>query len=131
MAPRYDHQVFFAVNPIIHPMISPMIQLSPAAIAEVKRIQSQQPQALFRLGVEPGGCSQFYYTLGLSEAIAPEDQVMDCNGIQVVIAAQHQPYLQGVKLDYTQDLMGGGFRFDNPNSISSCGCGNSFATSGD
>jgi iron-sulfur cluster assembly protein len=103
-----------------------MIQLSPAAIAEVKRLQSKRP-APFRLGIASGGCAEFYYTLALDETVTPEDQLIDCKGIRIVIAPQHQPYLNGLTLDYTEDLMGGGFRFNNPNAVSSCGCGNSFA----
>jgi iron-sulfur cluster assembly protein len=99
-----------------------MIQLSPAAIAEIKRIQAKQPHTAFRLGVEPGGCAEFYYTMALDNAA----ETIDCNGVMVAIAPQHQPYLNGVTLDYTEDLMGGGFRFHNPNVGSHCECGNSF-----
>lgn len=104
-----------------------MIQLSQAAIAEFKRTQSRHPGAAFRLGVAAGGCVEFYYTMAWDQAIAPDDQIIDCQGIQVAIAPQHQPYLSGVTLDYTEDLMGGGFRFHNPNAASCCECGNSFA----
>jgi iron-sulfur cluster assembly protein len=100
-----------------------MIQLSPAAIAEIKRIQSKQPDTTFRLGVKPGGCAEFYYTMALDQET---EGAIDCNGIPVTIAPQHQPYLNGVTLDYTEDLMGGGFRFHNPNVVSHCECGNSF-----
>jgi iron-sulfur cluster assembly protein len=107
-----------------------MIQLSPAAIAEVKRIQSKHP-APVRLGVEKGGCAALYYTLALVEQVTPEDTIVECEGVQIAIAPEHQPYLNGLSLDYTQDLMGGGFRFNNPNAVSSCGCGNSFAVGND
>lgn len=105
-----------------------MIQLSQAAIAEFKRTQSRHPGASFRLGVAEGGCVEFYYTMAWDEA-APDDQIINCQGIQVAIAPQHQPYLDGLTLDYTEDLMGGGFRFHNPNAVSCCECGNSFAVS--
>lgn len=106
-----------------------MIQFSPAAIAEVSRIKSKQPnsQAVFRLGIKPGGCADFYYTMALDETIAPEDQVQPCGNFRVVIDAESLRYLDGVKIDYTEDLMGGGFRFNNPNALSHCGCGNSFS----
>lgn len=104
------------------------VHLSPAAIAEVNRIKLRQsgPSALFRLGVQTGGCANLYYTMALDETVAPSDRLLDCNGVQVVIDAQSWPYLNGLKLDYTEDMMGGGFRFDNPNAVSGCGCGNSF-----
>lgn len=114
-----------------------MIQLSQAAIAEFKRTQSKHPGTSFRLGVEAGGCVEFYYTMAWDKAdasrdlqgVASTDQIISCQGIQIAIAPQHQPYLNGLTLDYTEDLMGGGFRFHNPNAISCCECGNSFAVS--
>jgi iron-sulfur cluster assembly protein len=108
-----------------------MITLSQAAIGEVNRIKSKHtnPNALFRLGIQPGGCADFYYTLGLAEEIAAEERVLNCDGIQVVIDPHSQKYLNGLTLDYSEDLMGGGFRFHNPNAASSCGCGNSFSVS--
>jgi iron-sulfur cluster assembly accessory protein len=57
----------------------------------------------------------------------PQDLIYECNGIQVVIAPANLPYIDGLTLDYSEDLMGGGFRFHNPNAIQTCGCGNSFA----
>ncbi|GAB4368629.1 MAG: iron-sulfur cluster assembly accessory protein [Elainellaceae cyanobacterium] len=106
-----------------------MIHLSAAAIAEVNRIKSRysNPEKRFRVGVKSGGCADLYYTMELDEAIATEDRVIDCNGIQVVIDPESAKYLDGLRLDYTEDLMGGGFRFHNPNAVSSCGCGNSFS----
>jgi iron-sulfur cluster assembly protein len=106
-----------------------MIYLSQAAIGEVKRIKSKSsnPEALFRLKVQSGGCADFYYTLTLDEGVASDDQVLNCNDVQVVVDAQSWPYVAGLNLDYSEDLMGGGFRFNNPNSVSNCGCGNSFS----
>jgi iron-sulfur cluster assembly protein len=106
-----------------------MIHLSPAALAEVHRIQAKSvnPQTAVRLSVKSGGCADFYYTLELDDAIAADDHVQACNGLQVVIDAQSLPYVHSLKIDYTEDLMGGGFRFDNPNAVSNCGCGNSFS----
>lgn len=106
-----------------------MIHLSQTAIGEVKRIRSKHSntQALFRLAVQPGGCADFYYTLTLDEATAPDDQLFNCDGIQIAVDAQSWKYLEGLNLDYSEDLMGGGFRFNNPQAVSSCGCGNSFS----
>lgn len=105
-----------------------MIHLTPAAIAEINRIKSKQSRtdAVFRLDVKSGGCADLYYTMELDEAIGADDRVQPCGNIQVVTTAESWRYLDGLKIDYTEDLMGGGFRFDNPNAASSCGCGNSF-----
>lgn len=106
-----------------------MIQLSQAAIGEVQRIQAKypHPDALLRLGIQPGGCADWHYTLMLAEAASSEDQVFTCEGVQIVMDAQSRLLLAGLSLDYSEDLMGGGFRFNNPNAVSSCGCGNSFS----
>ncbi len=106
-----------------------MIHLSQAAALEVQRMRSKSPNqdVLFRLGIQPGGCADFYYILELVDGASPNDQVFHCEGIPVAIDLQSRPYLAGLNLDYSEDLMGGGFRFHNPNATSSCGCGNSFA----
>ena len=106
-----------------------MIEISPAAAAEIKRLSSKlkQPNAVFRLGVQPGGCAGMYYTLEFEQASQPEEQVYDCNGLQVAIIQQNLKYIEGLTIDYSEDLMGGGFRFHNPNAAKSCGCSNSFS----
>lgn len=106
-----------------------MIHLSQTAINEVQRMKAKHPAmgVLLRLGIQPGGCADFYYTLSLDEQVAAADRVINCEGIQIVVDAQSWKYLNGLNLDYSEDLMGGGFRFHNPNATNSCGCGNSFS----
>lgn len=107
-----------------------MIHLSQAAASEIGRIKSkQQPKGLFRLIVKPGGCSGWFYDMFFDEAVKVSDQVFDLNGIQVVVDAESLNYINGLTLDYSEDLMGGGFRFHNPQAIATCGCGNSFSIS--
>jgi iron-sulfur cluster assembly accessory protein len=105
-----------------------MINLSKAAAEEIRRLQlrRQKTQARLRLGVEPGGCAAFYYMLDFDESINPGDRIYECDGIPVIVNQESLNYIRGLTLDYSEDLMGGGFRFYNPNSIESCGCGNSF-----
>ncbi|MBC6429403.1 iron-sulfur cluster assembly accessory protein [Nostoc sp. HG1] len=106
-----------------------MIHLSQAAASEIGRIKSKQQQnVLFRLAVKPGGCSGFFYDMSFDKAIKVGDQVFDLDEIQVVIDAASLNYLNGLRVDYSEDLMGGGFRFQNPQAIATCGCGNSFWT---
>jgi iron-sulfur cluster assembly protein len=108
-----------------------MIHLSQSAVSEVERIRakSTNPKALFRLSIQPGGCADFYYQLALTDVATADDHVLACDGIQVAVDLQSWPYLTGLNIDYSEDLMGGGFRFQNPNAVSSCGCGNSFSVS--
>ena len=105
-----------------------MINLSKAAVGEIKRLQlrRQKPEARIRLGVQPGGCADFYYTIDFGEAPKTSDLVYECGSISVVVDEQSLNYISELTLDYSEDLMGGGFRFHNPNAVESCGCGNSF-----
>jgi iron-sulfur cluster assembly protein len=106
-----------------------MIQLSQAAIAEVKRLRDRQPQKspYLSVSVKPGGCSQYYYLLEFISELNAGDRLINVGEVTVAIKADSLPYLNGLAIDYSEDLMGGGFRFDNPNATQSCGCGNSFA----
>ncbi|GAA6615281.1 HesB/IscA family protein [Scytonema sp. NUACC26] len=105
-----------------------MIQLSSAAANEIERLKSkQQPSYIFfRLAVKSGGCSGLYYDMSFDETAKLGDRVITANGLQVVIDAESQKYVDGLTVDYSEDLMGGGFRFQNPQVSASCGCGNSF-----
>ena len=108
-----------------------MINLSKAAAREIKRLQSSrsQPNSRFRLGVKTGGCSGLFYTLELenNSNLSDRDRRDEIEGIDVVVDEQSYPYVRGLKIDYSEDLMGGGFRFENPNSSSHCSCGLSFS----
>ncbi|MDZ8106083.1 MAG: iron-sulfur cluster assembly accessory protein [Nostoc sp. DedQUE12a] len=107
-----------------------MIHLSQAAASEIVRIKSkQQPNVLFRLAVKPGGCSGFFYDMSFDEAIKVGDRVFDFDEIQVIVDAESLNQLKGLTVDYSEDLMGGGFRFHNPQAIATCTCGNSFSIS--
>ncbi len=104
-----------------------MIQFSLSALHEVKRLQSKHPdRPLVRLGIQPGGCADWIYTLEFIDQASAEDTHTQYQGLEVVVQAQHLPYLTGLTLDYTEDLMGGGFRFHNPQALKTCSCGHSF-----
>ena len=106
-----------------------MIQLSKAAATEIGRLKSkQQANALFRLTVKRGGCFGWYYDMSFDQAVQLGERVFDSQGIQVVIDAKSLESINGLTLDYSEDLMGGGFRFHNPQAKATCGCGNSFST---
>lgn len=106
-----------------------MIHLSKSASKEIRRLQGksaeQEPQ--IRLSIAPGGCAGLYYNLGFAENVEVGDRFYDCDGISVILDAQSLAHVQGLTLDYSEDLMGGGFRFHNPQAINICSCGNSFA----
>ncbi|MDJ0702553.1 MAG: iron-sulfur cluster assembly accessory protein [Leptolyngbyaceae cyanobacterium MO_188.B28] len=106
-----------------------MIHLSPAAVTEIKRLQANQQsqKALFRLRIQAGGCFDWFYQMGFDQTINAEDAVYNCGDVQVVVNSKALHYVEGLTIDYSEDLIGGGFRFMNPNASQHCGCGNSFA----
>lgn len=106
-----------------------MIELSPSAIAEIQRLRTRHatPSAFFRLKVESGGCAGLAYLTKFETEIVSDDHVFDCNGIQVAIDPQSAIHLNDVTIDFSEDLMGGSFRFHNPNAKKSCDCGISFS----
>ncbi|NWF61337.1 MAG: iron-sulfur cluster assembly accessory protein [Fischerella sp.] len=106
-----------------------MLHLSQAAVSEIARLKSKQPNFLVRLAVKPGGCSGWYYDMSFDETLKSGDRTFECNGIQVIIDAESLDYVNGLTVDYSEDLMGGGFRFHNPQATATCGCGNSFSIS--
>ena len=108
---------------------SPVITLTDAAIKEVKRLINVQgiEEGGLRLGVKGGGCSGLSYTINFDEKIGPHDQVYDFDGVKIIVDVKSAIYLQGTQLDYHKDLMGGNFKFVNPNANKTCGCGESFS----
>lgn len=106
-----------------------MIYLSQAAIGEVRRLQSkhQVANAALRLRVRPSGCSGLSYQMEFEKQMQPGDQIYESRGVRVVIDPHSLSCVKGLTLDYSEDLMGGAFRFDNPNATQLCACGNSFA----
>jgi iron-sulfur cluster assembly protein len=108
----------------------PPIQLSAAAIAEIRRLQTCQTEATsprVRLNLAPGGCEDFLYDLKFDPNPWDGDRLYLYQDIEFVIHTDILSKIQGLQLDYSEDLMGGGFRFHNPNAAKNCGCGNSFS----
>lgn len=108
---------------------TPVITVTEAALKEIKRLINVQgiTEGGLRLGVKGGGCSGLSYTINFDEKIGQHDQVYDFDGVKVIIDAKSAIYLQGTQLDYHKDLMGGNFKFVNPNASKTCGCGESFS----
>ena len=104
------------------------VTLSANAVAKVKEIMAQQnpvPSGL-RIGVVGGGCSGFQYSMNFENGAGAMDKVFDYDGLKLFVDATSLMYLSGVNVDYIETLEGAGFKFDNPNVKSTCGCGSSF-----
>lgn len=107
----------------------PMVELTDAAAAEVKRrLQAGDMKGhCLRVGVQGGGCSGLMYQLAFDDQVGPFDKVFDVRGIPVVMDLKSALYLRGVVIDFVSAMVGGGFKFSNPNASKSCGCGTSFS----
>jgi iron-sulfur cluster assembly accessory protein len=81
-----------------------------------------------RVFISGGGCSGFQYGMALEANIREQDLVAEFDGVRVVVDEVSIDYLRGASVDYVEDVMGSGFKIENPNAISSCGCGSSFRT---
>jgi iron-sulfur cluster assembly protein len=105
------------------------IEVTETAQKQVRQIlQSQSKHGWgVRVGVKGGGCSGLSYVMDIAEKAEEKDKVFDYEGFQVFCDPKSYFYLNGLSLDFSTDLMGGGFRFNNPNATKTCGCGTSFA----
>lgn len=83
-----------------------------------------------RVFVSGGGCSGMQYGMAIEKEAGEFDTIFEQAGIRVIVDPTSLSYLSGATIDYVDNLMGGGFRIDNPNAVSTCGCGHSFRTSG-
>ena len=104
------------------------VTLTPKAVAKVKEIMGQQDPvpAGLRVGVVGGGCSGFSYSMSFENSPGMMDKTFDFEGLKVYVDATSVMYLNGCTVDYLETLEGAGFKFENPNVKSTCGCGSSF-----
>ena len=109
------------------PKTVPVI-LTPNAVAKVKEIMAQQDPmpAGLRIGVVGGGCSGFSYSMNFENSPGMMDKVFNFDDLKVFVDATSLMYLNGCTVDYLETLEAAGFKFENPNVKSTCGCGSSF-----
>jgi len=107
----------------------PMVQLTATAVAKVREILStQEPKpAGLRIAVVGGGCSGFSYSMAFENSPGMLDKTLKYEDLRVFIDQASLLYLEGAEVDYVESLEGSGFKFNNPNVKSTCGCGSSFS----
>ena len=106
------------------------ITLTKRAEEKVKEILMDQPEAYagLRIQVVGGGCSGFSYRMGFDKnSNEQNDTTFEFEGLKVFIDKSSLLYMDGAEVDYVEGLHGAGFKFNNPNSTGSCGCGSSFS----
>ena len=107
------------------------LAVSEAGCAEVRKFLAAEgvsPEVGgLRVGVQPGGCSGFRYTLLIEDAPAEDDYVLAQDGFRVFVDPFSAQYLDGGRVDYVTSMQGSGVTLHNPNATGGCGCGRSFA----
>lgn len=103
------------------------IELTAAAAGEIIRQREKRgtPDARIRVGVRGGGCTGFTYVFEWADQIRPTDKEFAAHGAAIVVDPKSLVYLGGMQLDFVRNLMGHGFKFNNPNAKGECGCGES------
>lgn len=107
------------------------ITLTEKAATEVKSLLDEQGKtdAALRVWVAGGGCSGLSYGMAIDDGQPEsEDQVFEHQGVRIFVDGLSLKYMTGSVVDYVEDVLGGGFKIDNPNAVRSCGCGSSFST---
>ncbi len=103
------------------------ISLSENAAKHVQNFMSKRGKGVgLRIGVRTSGCSGMAYKLEFADELNSEDLQFQSHGVTLLVDPQSLPYIDGIELDYTREGLNEGFKFNNPNVKSECGCGESF-----
>ncbi|WP_263371219.1 HesB/IscA family protein [Granulicella cerasi] len=105
------------------------VVLTDSAVAKVKEIMATQDPipAGLRIGVVGGGCSGFQYSMSFENGAGMMDKIVNVGDLKVFVDATSAMYLNGCTVDYVETLEAAGFKFENPQVKSTCGCGSSFS----
>ena len=101
------------------------VSLTPAASRQITRLMQREGSQGLRIGVKKGGCAGMEYTMDFADSVNPMDEIVEQDGARVMIAPMAQMFLFGTEIDYATDLLESGFKFNNPNVVDACGCGES------
>ena len=109
------------------------LSLTPEAISQLRNLLAQEsnPALGLRVFVSGGGCSGLQYGMALDDEVRPEDEVIEQDGIRVIVDDWSAGHVRGSEIDFVNGLMGAGFTVHNPNAVHSCSCGHSFDTGDD
>ena len=109
-----------------------LLTITPTAAEKVRELLEAEgnPELGLRIFVAGGGCSGLQYGMTLDET-QDSDSIFETQGVRVLIDEMSAEYISGSEVDYVDSLMGAGFTVNNPNAVSTCGCGHSFKTAGD
>src|SRR5205807_10036937 len=106
-----------------------LLTLTEGAAIKVKQLMAEEPAGeagVLRIAVQGGGCSGFEYALGFDSGAQAGDHELESQGVTLVVDPFSAPYLAGAEIDYLETIQESGFKINNPNVVSACGCGHSF-----
>lgn len=107
-----------------------MITMTETARTALQRFMADEGTDVgLRVYITPGGCSGFSYGMVLEDQYDDADEIFEQEGVRVVVDRFSSSMLDGAEIDYVESLMGAGFSVNNPNAVTTCGCGHSFRTS--
>lgn len=111
-------------------MPQPMLTVSETAASRLQLMMREKELDGYglRVFVAGGGCSGLQYGMTFDDETREGDSELHASGLRVIVDPISAGYLTGASIDFVDSLMGGGFKIDNPNAVSSCGCGHSFRT---
>jgi len=105
-----------------------MIKLTEAAVNRVSEMVTKRGSGIgLRIGVTESGCSGYSYALDFAETASDDDVVIEQDGVKIVVAESSMTLLDGMELDFVKQGLNQSFKFNNPNVVSACGCGESFS----
>ncbi len=104
-----------------------VMTLTDAAAARIRAIMAQKGDSVagLKIGIKKGGCAGMEYTMSWADSVDKFDEVVEQDGVRVIIDPAAILYLIGTEMDYRTDKLSSGFVFNNPNQQSACGCGES------
>jgi iron-sulfur cluster insertion protein len=104
------------------------MNLLPSAVTKLQDLIAEEgnPKLKLRVFVQGGGCSGFQYGFTFDEIINEDDFDFDYSGVKVVVDSMSMQYLQDSSIDYEENHMGSSFKINNPQAVTTCGCGSSF-----
>jgi iron-sulfur cluster assembly accessory protein len=111
--------------------VATVLTVTPSAVTMISSLLEQRniPGYALRVFVSGGGCSGLQYGMAFEPTPRDFDAVVEPgSGVRLLVDPTSMMYLEGATIDYVDSLMGGGFRIENPNAVSTCGCGHSFRT---
>jgi len=104
------------------------VTMTESAVERVRSFLVDQKEKVgVRVGVKPAGCSGLSYIMDFADSVGAEDEVFEIYGVKVIVDKESLPFLDGLELDFTKEGVNEGFKFNNPNVKSTCGCGTSFS----